>query len=255
MPVSRDDVVSLFWNLLRRPPSEADIQFHCRAVSVAELARTFAESGEFLGNMVKEIYRWWLKRPPVEAELVEWANNFRRLGQMEGGKHLICSRESLSHCTDAGQAGSAIVPPSDFWSGKTFGNQLIRWFKRREPIGQDEGYRYAGQVLVASGEFPGHQMYRICAEEQDSVNLRVRRNYDLLLGREITPPEFVHWRALAGQNMWLWQIAASPEGLAHGLAISRQRSVETLAITGTPPAPEVVAAAVIPAGFFKLPGE
>lgn len=255
MPVSRDDVISLFHNLLRRPPGEADIQHHCRANSVAELARTFAESTEFLGNMVKEVFRWWLKRPPVERELVEWANNFRRLGQIEGMKHLVCTRESLRHCTAPGQDGSAIVPPDHFWSGKTFGNQLIRWFKQREPVDPDEGYRYAGQVQIASGEFSGHQMFRLCAQEPDSIRTRIQRNYQSLLGREITPPEFVHWNALAGNAMWIWQIAASPEGLANGLSISRQRSTDPLELTNVPPAPEPVIAQVIPAGFFALPPE
>lgn len=253
MPVSRDDVVSLFHNLLRRPPGEADIQFHTKAASVADLARTFAESTEFLGNMVREVFRWWLKRQPVERELVEWSNNFRRLGQIEGMKHLVCTRESLRHCTAPGQEGSAIVNPDHFWSGKTFGNQLIRWFLQREPVDPDEGLRYALSVDITTGEFSGFQMFRMCSQEPSAVRLRVQRNYTTLLGREITPSEYQHWTGIAGNCLWIWQIAASPEGLAHGLSLSRQRTIDRLELTNVPPAPEVVAAQVVPAGFFGYP--
>jgi len=255
MPVSREHVTGLFWNLLRRPPSEADIQAHTRANSVAELANAFAESHEFLSGMVNEVFRWWLKRPPLERELLEWVNNFRRLGQIEGMKHLVCCRESLRHCTAPGQEGSAIVPPDHFWSGKTFGNQLIRWFLQREPVDPDEGLRYALSVDITTGEFSGQQMYRMCSQEPAAIRLRVQRNYQTLLGREITPPEFVHWNALASKSIWLWQIASSPEGLAHGLTLSRQRSIEPMAVSNVPPAPEPVLAQVVPAGFFQLPPE
>jgi len=240
MPVSRDDVSSLFWNLLRRPPGEADLQAHCRASSVADLAKDFAESHEFLVKIVEEAFRWWLKRPATPNDVINWVNNLRRLGQVEGLKHIASSAESLSHCIDPGQPGS-IVPPSDFWSGTQFGNALIRWWKNREPREPKEGLRYALQVHVGNGVFPGLQMYDMVAQEPDSIRLRIQRNYTSLLGREITPHEYQFWNTLAANSIWVWQIAASPEGLVHGLSLSRQRGVEGLPCSNIPPAPEAVA--------------
>jgi hypothetical protein len=250
MPVSRDNVVGLFWNILRRPPSEADISAHTRAESAATLGRAFIECHEFLAGMVRETFRWWLKREPVEYELTQWVNNFQRLGQVEGMKHLICSTESLRYCVDPLQDGS-IVPSDKFWSGTVFGNQLIRWWKNREPKEPKEGLMYALRVNVGNGVFPGFQIFDMVAQEDSSIDNRVRRNYEALLGRDITPAEYIHWRAPVANAVWVHQIASSPEGLAHGLSLSRQRSVENLPVSNIPPAP--VAQAVPPQNFYTYP--
>jgi len=227
MSVKVDDVRSLYRNLLGREPDTGGLHSMQQKHDANEVAEAIIHSDEFVRQVVYVTFRHWIRRDPVEREIIEWTANYHRLGTVEGEWWLSYCPESTRHYSQ----GTDKLPmlPNQQNSMVNFRQYINDWIRRLmgrpphsgETIAEAENgewKRFFNPLWYGPGaEPPPKQAMHFVRIDPEAVKWRVGWNYSNYLGRMPNSHEVRIWEPHLRTADFTPYIAASPEGLAYGL--------------------------------------
>ena len=229
--VTKDEVRSLYRNILRREPDAGGMTAMLKKGNALAVASAIFESDEFIRPHVAWVLNFWLQRMPVDREITEWTANWRRLGAFDCEWRISYTPEALSFFKQ-GIDNLPLAPGSyqKLYNTREYVNRVILRFIGREPNppgdtiqnAQDgEWLKFFGGLYYGTGAEPiTKQIMRFVRKDPQAVRYRVQHNYNRFLGRDATPPEIRHWEPHLEWVDVLPHFAASPEGLRHGMEVS-----------------------------------
>lgn len=232
MPVSQENVRSLYLNILRREPDPGGLRSMCAKNNPHDVAVAMMESDEFLRPQVIWSFNYWCRRMPVEREVAEWIANYRRLGTAMGEWYISYSPESCKHF-DQGTANLPLLPDGQkgLYNLRQYINHAIfRFFGRApNPPGDTienavdgEWKKYFAPLDYSPGSPPTpQQAFFFVRNDPEGQRYRVNMNYSMYLGRHAVQNEVGIWAKHLERNDFSPHIPASPEGLAHGLTLAQ----------------------------------